>query len=99
LNPSSLQGGEWLRQRVFAAALSPCLQTKTSIDLFADSRGNIPDEGLNMKNSRPCRIRNVGKQARQKTLARKILTLNPSLQIFNKTKCANLVSNVADATD
>jgi hypothetical protein len=25
--------------------------------------------------------------------------VNPSLQIFNKTKCANLVSNVADATD
>jgi hypothetical protein len=25
--------------------------------------------------------------------------VNPSLQIFNKTKCANLVSNVADAID
>jgi hypothetical protein len=42
LNPNSLQGAEWLRQRVFAAAFSPCLQIRTSIDLFADSRGNIP---------------------------------------------------------
>jgi hypothetical protein len=62
-----------LRQRVFAAAFSPCLQIKICINLFADSRGNIPDEGLNTKNSRPCRIRNVRKQARQKILTRKVL--------------------------
>ena len=32
-------------------------------------------------------------------LARENLGENAILQIFNKTKCANLVSNVADATD
>jgi hypothetical protein len=59
---------------------------------------------LNTKNSRSRRIRNVEKQARQKTRARKILAeenpgVNAILQIFNKTKYANLVSNVAYATD
>jgi hypothetical protein len=71
LNPSSLQGVECLRQCVFAAAFSPRLQIKTCIGLFADSPRNILDEGLNTKNSRPRRIRDVGKQARREILTAK----------------------------